>query len=325
MARTYTFTTRNFIADPGAPTVDNFFLQAGSITTIPGADLSDGETFTLDDGTNTPVVFELDSNASVGGGHEAVVFTALDTATEVRDAIIAAINGASSLDIAASIGGAAIVTLTGTVSTDQETTNSDTVTDPDFVITGMDNPGATTWAYKVVAEAADGTLTAASSAGSTTTGPAVLSEDDYNHITWTDPPETAAYVRVYRTTAGTTPAVVGLIARVAYGVEEYDDIGDDETYGAGDDTESPPTTSAAGVSDSVCVYDMRDVWLQFSGTFVSDNQVQGSIDGANWENLGDEVTETGLFEVVETVAHIRIKQTGYTSGDPVVCLMGREE
>ena len=58
------------------------------------SDLIDGETITLDDGTNAATVFEFDlAGGGVGGGNVAVVYNVADTAEDIRDALVAAING----------------------------------------------------------------------------------------------------------------------------------------------------------------------------------------------------------------------------------------
>jgi len=115
----------------------------GSITVIAGSDLVDGETFTLDDGVNNPVVFEFNSSGGVTGSNVAVTFTGGSTATQVRDAIISAINGvASGLAITASPGGSAVVSLVN----DAEgmagnIAITDTVADASFTHTGMSGGG----------------------------------------------------------------------------------------------------------------------------------------------------------------------------------------
>jgi len=120
-------------------TVPTGVAATGSITTVAGSALVDTETFTLNDGVNTPTVFEFDSGGGVTGGHTAVTFTGGMTADQVRDAIISAVNGVTTtLLITASSGGAATVTLThdrkGTVG---NRTLSETVADAGFVITNM--------------------------------------------------------------------------------------------------------------------------------------------------------------------------------------------
>lgn len=72
----------------------------GTITPPAGSGLVDGETFTISDGVTTKVL-EFDNNASVTGGLVGVKFTGADTATQVRDAIVTAVNGAG-LNITAS-------------------------------------------------------------------------------------------------------------------------------------------------------------------------------------------------------------------------------
>lgn len=66
----------------------------GTIRAIPGSDLLDTETFTLDDGTNPASVFEFDlGGGGVTPGNVAVVYTAGDTNEDVRDTIVTAVNG----------------------------------------------------------------------------------------------------------------------------------------------------------------------------------------------------------------------------------------
>ena len=67
--------------------------------------------------------------------------------------------------------------------------------------------GATTYAYKVVALVGAG-RTAASPAGTATTGNAALSATNYNTITWASVPYATGYV-IYRTTGGATQGVIG--------------------------------------------------------------------------------------------------------------------
>lgn len=98
----------------GRTRLGTLVAATGSITTVVGANLVDGETFTLNDGVNAPTVFEFDlGGGGVGGGNVAVVYTAPDTADQIRDAIISAITGVGAgLEITGSIGGAGLVTLT---------------------------------------------------------------------------------------------------------------------------------------------------------------------------------------------------------------------
>lgn len=112
----------------------------GTITTVAAANLVDGETFTLDDGINTPVVFEFDVTPDgVTPGNILVDVSGDITADDVRDTVIAAINGVGgALEISAASGGAATVDLTHTLGgTVGNTTSSETVADGGFVITNM--------------------------------------------------------------------------------------------------------------------------------------------------------------------------------------------
>jgi hypothetical protein len=111
----------------------------GTINAVGGANLVDGETFTLNDGIHTPTVFEFDSGGGVTGGNVAVTFTGGDSASTVAASIISAINGVTStLFITATSGGGAVVNLThdrqGTVG---NYTITDTVADGGFTVSGM--------------------------------------------------------------------------------------------------------------------------------------------------------------------------------------------
>jgi hypothetical protein len=84
------------------------------ITTAQGVNISDGETFSIDDGVNPIVGFEFDNNSSVVETPtlRAVPFTISDTPLQVRDSMIAAINSAPTLNaFAAPVLNRAIVAL----------------------------------------------------------------------------------------------------------------------------------------------------------------------------------------------------------------------
>ena len=115
-------------------------VATGSITTVAGSALVDGETFVLNDGVNPAVTFEFDSNASVvqSATLRAVNFTGGDSSGTVRDTIIAAVAGAPTLDITASIGGAALVNLVNdTAGYAGNVVITETVADVGFIVTGM--------------------------------------------------------------------------------------------------------------------------------------------------------------------------------------------
>jgi hypothetical protein len=116
-------------------------MQAfGTVTTVAGASLVDGETVVLNDGTNPAVTFEFDDDASVVETPtlRAVAFSATSTADAVRDALTAAINAVPTLTITASMGGAATVHLKNRVpGTAGNVAIIETVVAGGFVVTGM--------------------------------------------------------------------------------------------------------------------------------------------------------------------------------------------
>lgn len=127
----------------------------GSITAVGGASLVDGETFTLNDGANSPTIFEFDSGGGVTGGHTAVSFTGGDSAATVAASIRAAINGVGAglaITAAAPIGAVVGLTndATGTLGNHAIT---ETVANGGFTVTGMSGGAASTlgtvrWAMK---------------------------------------------------------------------------------------------------------------------------------------------------------------------------------
>lgn len=86
---------------------------AATITTAAGSLIAEGDMFVLDDGINEPVGFEFDSDASlVYDLNVQVPYTGSETPDQIRDLIIAAVNGVGdSLKITASNGGVATVAL----------------------------------------------------------------------------------------------------------------------------------------------------------------------------------------------------------------------
>ena len=134
------------ITIPAAPNnVLNLVIDAtsgaakGSITAVSGANLVDGETFTLDDGVNTPTVFEFDDDASVTSGNVAVTFAGGDTAAQVAAAIQSAVNGVGAgLTITASAPVGSVVPLTNdTAGSAGNAAITDTVAAVGFTTIGM--------------------------------------------------------------------------------------------------------------------------------------------------------------------------------------------
>lgn len=119
----------------------------GSIT-VPaggGGSLVDGETFTIDDGVNTPTVFEFDSGGGVTSPNVAVAFTGGDSQAVVRDTIVSTINGVATLLITAAPGAAGVADLTAdNFGTLANNTITETVADAGFLVTGMSSGVART-------------------------------------------------------------------------------------------------------------------------------------------------------------------------------------
>lgn len=103
------------------------------IQTVAGALLSEGQTFTVNDGVNPPTVFEFDSNGSVGGGNVPVPFTSALSASEMALNIMAAINGVgvSLIAFAESTSGA-VVSLSNDIY--RATVITETVANAGFVV-----------------------------------------------------------------------------------------------------------------------------------------------------------------------------------------------
>jgi len=121
-----------------------FDLRAtGSIVVVAPTLFSDGEAFVIDDGVNPSVYFIFDQSGVYvpPGGYDAthvrLNVSAMTTASQVRDAVISAVNGAASLDVLATSGGTDLVNLRYTSTGFGSLTITDTVAIQSFVVTGM--------------------------------------------------------------------------------------------------------------------------------------------------------------------------------------------
>lgn len=107
------------------------------------------------------------------------------------------------------------------------------------VATPQGTVGSTTITYKIVARNSVG-VTAASSAGTTTTANATLATANNVLVTWNPVPGAVSY-DVYRTAAGGTPSTTGKLANVLASTgTSYTDIG------AAGDTTTAPTVNTTG-------------------------------------------------------------------------------
>jgi hypothetical protein len=105
---------------------------------------------------------------------------------------------------------------------------------------------ASTWTYVVVAKDANGYVTAASTAFSTTTGAATLTGAAYNTLTWVAIPGAASY-DVYRTVCATSPVTIGKIGNVLSSVNVAT-TGFVDTGLAGDTTVAPSINTTGTIS-----------------------------------------------------------------------------
>ena len=74
--------------------------------------------------------------------------------------------------------------------------------------------------------------------------------------------------------------------------------------------------AAAGVGAAANVFRLRDKTVQVSGPFVGSLQLEGSIDGENFEAIGAPLTAPGFVLVPLTVAFVRVRTDQLTSGAP---------
>ena len=128
----------------------------GTITVVAKANLIDGEEFVLDDGVNTAITFEYDvAGDGVTPGDTAIDVSTLTTATEVRDATIAAIQAeidAGNLNMTVVASAADELTLTNTLpGTRGNVAITETVADGGFAVTGMSGGTDTAVDFRVEA------------------------------------------------------------------------------------------------------------------------------------------------------------------------------
>jgi len=77
-----------------------------------------------------------------------------------------------------------------------------------------------------------------------------------------------------------------------------------------------------GVGPAVSVFRFRDKTVQVSGPFVGSLQLEGSINGNDFDPIGAPVTTPGFFLVPVTVAFIRVRVNQLASGTPTAVAAG---
>jgi len=209
------------------------------------AGIVDGDYLTIRYSLAGTVPLEFDTGDGTTGGRIPVLFTGTETADDIRDLLITALNAAAPTQLTASSGGAATVALVLDTPGAVGDTNTQNVTDAGFEVTGFVNPtAATTYTYKLVARLSDGSTTEAGAASTTAAGHATLSAANYNALSWSAVSGAASY-DVYRTVGGATQ---GKIASATTALS----LNDTGLAGGG---ETAPTVDGTGrvTADSVAL------------------------------------------------------------------------
>ena len=79
---------------------------------------------------------------------------------------------------------------------------------------------------------------------------------------------------------------------------------------------------AAGTGKAEQVFRWRDKTVQISGPFAGSLQLEGSIDGEDFEPIGAALTGPGFVLVPEAVAFLRVHTIELTSGIPKALASG---
>lgn len=113
--------------------------STGSIICVARASLVDGQTFTLDDGVNPAKVFEFDLISNGGSPGNVIVDlpVTVSSATQVRDAMVTAINGAGLFIEATPFNPGAVILLKNPRGFNIAIT--ETVANAGFIVSGMSN------------------------------------------------------------------------------------------------------------------------------------------------------------------------------------------
>ena len=85
----------------------------------------------------------------------------------------------------------------------------------------------------------------------------------------------------------------------------------------------PPVEVAIGPERSV--RRLTDKALQVAGTFSATLQLEGTINGSTWEDVGVAITAPGIVVVAGTFEKLRINVTVFVSGVPTALLAGLKQ
>ena len=189
---------------PGGITVAPTLSQIGAITVVAGASLVDGDALSVGDGVGVvPIEFDASPGDGTTGGAVPIVFNGTETATQIRDAVKAILDAAGR-DWTTSAQGADGIGLVRATPGATGGAITESVTDAGFSVTDWTDPThATTYTYKLVAVAPDGSKTLAGADSTTNLGVATLSALNFNALSWGAVSGAESY-EVYRTVGGAT-------------------------------------------------------------------------------------------------------------------------
>lgn len=328
------------LGTPGSITVTPTLTQVGSITTVAGAALVDGDYFTIKyDGGVVPIEFDLSPGDGTSGGRIPLLFTAGDSADLIRDNVILTLNAAAPTKLTASSGGAATVSIVLDTPGAAGDTNTENVTNAGFAVTGFADPThATTYTYKLVARLADDSTTEAGAASTTAAGHATLSAANYNALSWSAVTGAASY-DVYRTVGGATQGKI-LSAAAVTALNDTGLAGGGETAptvdGTGRITSDALTSGRVAIigtggrieDDAGLTYDAAtdaltvsgkvtspryelDVASNFGAVFSSSYTSHGALRDILWtNNLANGTTDLGLSRAAAGVLKVTDGSTG---------------
>ena len=77
-----------------------------------------------------------------------------------------------------------------------------------------------------------------------------------------------------------------------------------------------------GVGAPANVFRHRQKTVQVAGAFTGSLQLEGTIDGSNWDAVGAPITAPTLFLVDVTVELLRVRVTALTAGRPTAIVAG---
>lgn len=315
----------------GITVVGAGWRASGLLTVIACADIEDGETFVLSDGTHVPQTFEFDNiGDGVVGGHVEIDLVGTETAPEVGAICAAAIDATTSATFTYD----AVDNLDGTVTLQNttwaaagNTAQSETVADAGFVVTNMTggvDAGIIDGDYFTIKYSGSGTIPVEFDIGDGTTGgriPLIFTgtetADDIRDAIITllntaAPTQLtassggAATVSLVLDTPGATGgAITESVTDAGFSVTDWTDPTHATTYTyslqacLADGTcnaAGPASTTAAGVATLSAANFNRLTWSAVPGaaSYKIRRDVGGATQGVIWSGTATTVDDTGL-------------------------------